>query len=105
MEAESKGDFGALFLKGMKNFPKKADGTHEHIVRTKKGKELIAKLKVEKWLGKSGAVAPAAAPVAPVKPVAPKPAPVPVAEATSIADDLFGGGVSTDADDELILEG
>jgi hypothetical protein len=36
----------------MLNFPKKADGSYQHIVHTKEGAEIIPKLKVIKWWGK-----------------------------------------------------
>lgn len=46
-----KGEYGSALLVGMKNFPKKADGTHEHIINNKKGEEFVAKLKIVKWIG------------------------------------------------------
>ncbi len=53
-----RGDFGAVALidatkklaNTMINFPKKADGMYEHIVKTKEGLEVVAKLKVVRWI-------------------------------------------------------
>lgn len=57
-DMDGKGEFGNALLVGMDNFPKKADGTYHHIVKTKSGVEVIAKLKLIKWVGKPGVAAP-----------------------------------------------
>lgn len=69
-EDKSGGDFGTSLLVGMKLYPKKADGTYQHIIKNKKGVEFVAKLKLIKWLGKAGTpttAAPVAAPKPPVQ--------------------------------------
>lgn len=67
---KSQGDFGSPFRTGMKNFPKLEKPTKEgiqynHIVKNKKGDELVAKGKIIKWLGKATASAPAPPPPPP----------------------------------------
>lgn len=92
--------FGVLLLKGMDNFPKKADGSRAHIVRNAKGQEFVAGLKVVKWVPKSAVAA-----VATAKPVAVvKAKPAPVEEVISM-DEEATGGVEMGDDGEVILEG
>lgn len=55
----------------MLNFPKKADGGFQHIVHTKQGLELVAKLKIIRWIAPAVQVAPVNGEVKQVKVVAP----------------------------------
>lgn len=74
----------------MLNFPKKADGSYQHIVHNRQGLEIVAKLKIIKW----------AAPMAPVngqaKPVAAVVAPV--VQAVEV------GGLVMDDGGDVILD-
>lgn len=93
-EAESKGDFGAALKVGMKNFPL-INGKRQHIIEGSKGQQVVAKLKVNKWLGKAGAAAP--------KPVVSQPKPVQQAAPVAVEMDL-SGGVDMGDDGEVILD-
>ena len=92
------------------NYPKKADGTYQHIVHTKNGLELVAKLKVIRWippvLPKTEEAAKTNGVVKQVA-VAPKPIVVaPIAPVEIVEDVLIdtGGGISMDGDGEVILD-
>lgn len=95
MEAESKGDFGAAAKVGMKNFPL-VNGKRVHIIEGAKGQQIVAKLKITKFLGKPGSAASASV-VSQPKPVAVK------AEAKPAEMDL-SGGVDMDGDGEVLLD-
>lgn len=87
--AESRGDFGAPLRIGMTNFPKKVDGTYEHIIHTKKGEEVVAKLKILKWYSPvATATASAGATVAKPVAVVVKPVEVqPIPDTVEFGDD------------------
>lgn len=101
-DQDGKGDFGAALKVGMFNFPKKADGTFEHVIRNKAGKECPAKLKVNKLF-----------PLAPVKAedgkangvaVAPKPVAAPVLVVVPPAPVVQDMGVIMSDDGEVMLD-
>lgn len=71
----------------MLNFPKKADGTYQHIVHTKQGLELIAKLKIIKWVAPVVNNAANGAIVQQAKPATPPPPPVQEVKELEIGDD------------------
>jgi hypothetical protein len=103
MSKDKDNPFGLLLLKGMDNFPKKADGSHSHIVKNKKGQEFVASLKIIKWVPKGATAATPAKPVA----VASKPVAVikkvePVEDVVQLDDEV--GGVEMGDDGEVILD-
>lgn len=91
----------------MLNFPKKVDGTYQHIVHTKQGLELVAKLKIIKWMppvvkpAANGAVA-GAVQLVQQKPVVSQPKPVVVTPAPIIEEVL--GAIEMGDDGEVILD-
>ncbi len=113
-DKDGKGEFGQALLVGMDNFPKKANGEYHHIVKTNKGVEQVAKLKLIKWVGKPGvAVAPSDVPTAQAgKPVAKAPAakaaPAPTFDEV-VMDDIpvvesNANGMTFDDDGEVVIE-
>lgn len=118
-----RGDFGSVALiaetgklaNTMLNFPKKADGSFQHIVHTKEGAEIIPKLKIIKWWGKEAPKAPAQVVNGGVaqKPVVS--APKPQVKAPEVVEELSidaplevplasGGGVEFGDDGEVVLD-
>jgi hypothetical protein len=100
----------------MLNFPKKQDGSYQHIVHTKEGAEIVPKLKVIKWIGRPQDLKAPSAPQQQVngaqKPIisAPKGTTkniaVDVVEVAPIQEDLQipSGGVEFGDDGEVVLD-
>lgn len=104
-------EIGAALKVGMVNFPLKTDGSgkRNHIIYNKIGEEVVAKLKIIKWLGKP-TVAPAvngtaAKVVAPVQQQVVKPKPQVIQEVIpETIEVVTSDSVTFDEDGEVVID-